>query len=87
VVSQKQHINKSEAAKELLHRGFILYELDEYKQGKISIGKLAENLTISILEALDLVAKYGVYQNIPKDYLVEASQRAAGLFKSAPSKK
>ena len=81
LVSKKQHMNKSEVVKDLLHRGFLLYELDEYKAGNISLGKLAEDLKISSLEALNLVASYNIYPHLPKDYLAEAKETAKVLFK------
>ncbi len=80
-LSQKKHLNKSEAVKELMHRGFIMYELDEYKSGNISLGKLAENLDVPILEAMNLVARYNAHPDVPEDYLVEAGESARDLFK------
>lgn len=80
LVSKKRRINKSQAAKELMKRGFLMYELDEYKAGNISLGKLAEMLDIPLLEALNLVAAYSAHPRMPKDYLVEASETAKKLF-------
>lgn len=80
-ITKKEHMNKSEAVKELLHRGFFLYELDEYKAGNISLGKLAEDLNLPLLEALNLIAEYNIHPTLPKDYLVEAKETAKMLFK------
>ena len=86
LVSKKQHLNKSDAAKDLMRRGFMMYQLDEYKSGNISLGKLAENLHVSCLEALNLAAKYNVHPEMPEDYLVEASETAKALFHNPVSR-
>lgn len=78
--SKKRHVNKSQAAKELMKRGFLMYELDEYKTGNISLGALAEILDLSMLETLNLVGTYNAHPRIPKDYLVEAADTAKKLF-------
>ena len=80
LISKKQHLNKTDAMKELMRRGFTMYQLDEYKSGNISLGKLAEILDISLLETLNCVAAYNAHPHIPKDYLVEASETAKKLF-------
>jgi hypothetical protein len=79
MVSRRRHLNKSEAAKELLDRGFVMYLLEEYGAGNVSIGTLAENLDIPVVEALNLAAKFNVHPDIPRDFLVEAWANAQGL--------
>ena len=81
LVSKKQHLNKSDAMKDLMRRGFYMYQLDEYKSGNISLGKLAENLDLTYLEALNLAAKYNAHPEMPEDYLVEAGEMAKALFR------
>ena len=81
LVSKKQHLNKSDAAKDLMRRGFMMYQLDEYKSGNISLGKLAENLHVSYVEALNLAAKYNTHPEMPEDYLVEAGETAKSIFR------
>ena len=78
--SKKRHMNKSQAAKELMNRGFRMYQLDEYKAGNISLGALAETLDLSMLETLNLVATYNAHPHIPKDYMVEAADTAKRLL-------
>src|SRR5208283_5273109 len=78
--SKKRHLNRSPAAKELMKRGYLLYELDEYKAGNTSLGALAESLDLSMLETLNLVAAYNAHPRVPKDYLVEAAATAKKFF-------
>jgi hypothetical protein len=78
--SKKRHMNKSQAAKELMKKGYLMYQLDEYKAGNTSLGALAETLDLSMLETLNLVATYNAHPHVPKDYLVEAAATAKTLF-------
>ena len=66
--------------KDLMRRGFNMYQLDEYHSGNISLGKLAENLDFPYLEALNLASKYNSHPEMPGDYLVEAGETADALF-------
>lgn len=79
-MARKHHMNKSDGLKALMRRGFIMYQLDDYKSGNVSLGKLAENLDLSILEAMNLVATYNAHPAIPEDYLVESAETARTLF-------
>ena len=78
--SKKRHMNKSQAAKELMNKGYLMYQLDDYKAGNTSLGALAETLALSMLETLNLVAAYNAHPHVPKDYLVEAAATAKNLF-------
>ena len=79
-ISKKRHLNKTQAVKELFHRGFLMYQLDDYRSGNLSIGKLAEALNVSVVEALNYVASYNAHPKVPKDFLVEAAETAKKLF-------
>jgi predicted HTH domain antitoxin len=64
-------MNKSDAAKDLLERGYLLYQLDDFKAGRISLGRMAENLQVPLAEALGLVSRFNVHPEMPKDLLAE----------------
>ena len=78
---RKHHFNKSDGVKALMRRGFIMYQLDDYKSGNLSLGKLAETLDLSIFETMNLVAKYNAAPDIPADFLVESNETARRLFR------
>jgi predicted HTH domain antitoxin len=80
-MARKHHFNKSDGVKALMRRGFTMYQLDDYKSGNLSLGKLAENLDLSIFEAMNLVAKYNAAPDIPEDFLVESNETARALFR------
>ena len=77
--AHKQKINRSQAVKELLNKGFMVSQLQEYKEGNLSLGRLAEILEIPIVEALGLVSTYNAHQHMPRDYITDARQYAKRL--------
>src|SRR5438067_2005664 len=79
-ISKKRRLNKTQAVKELLHRGFLMYQLDEYRTGNLSLGKLAELLAVPVVEALNYVAAYNAHPKVPKDFLADAAETAKKLF-------
>lgn len=38
--------------------------LENYRQKKMSLGKLAEELSVSILEAMDLLSQHGIQSHV-----------------------
>ena len=62
--------DKSTAARELMEYGWTFVLLEQYRGGKISIGKLAQELKLAISETMDLVVKYGIQVHLDyEDYL------------------
>lgn len=62
--------DKSTAARELMEYGWTFVFLEQYRQGKISLGNLAQELRLSISETMDLVVKYGIQVHLDyEDYL------------------
>jgi len=58
---------KSEVARGLLNGGWIFYWLKLYSVGKVSIGKMAEELNLSVNDVLDLLAEFGIESSIRYD--------------------
>lgn len=68
--SEKQNEEISKFARELMNLGRIMYVIEKYRQGKISIGTAAELAGVSISEILMIFGKFGVKSNIEhEDYL------------------
>lgn len=62
--------DKSTAARELMEYGWTFVLLEQYRGGKISIGKLAQELKLAISETMDLVVRYGIQVHLDyEDYL------------------
>lgn len=70
-LSKQKKEAKSEVVRELLQAGWIFYWLKLYGAGKVSVGKMAEELDLSINEVLDLLAEFGIGSSILyDDYLL-----------------
>jgi len=62
--------DRSTAARELLEYGWEFLMVRYYKEGKLPLEGLAKKLDISISEAIDLLAKFGIEAPIDfEDYL------------------
>ncbi|MGM0367092.1 MAG: hypothetical protein ACQEP2_00755 [Actinomycetota bacterium] len=66
-LSEQKKEAKSAVVRELLREGWIFYWLKLYSAGKVSIGKMAEELDLSINDVLDLLAEFGIKSSIHYD--------------------
>ena len=70
-LSKKENEDKSSAARKLIGYGWIYLVLKGYKEGKLSIGKAAKQLNLTITETIELLADLGIKSPISyEDYLV-----------------
>ena len=75
-LSKKKNIDKSTAARELIEYGKVYFTILLYKDGKVSLGKAAKELELSISETIDLLAEFGIksplsYADYLKGYSIE----------------
>ncbi len=69
-LSRIEQKEKSSVARELINYGWEFVMLRQYRAGKLSLGSLAEKLEVSVLEAIDLLAEFGIEAPIQyADYL------------------
>lgn len=69
-LSRLEHKDKSTIARELIEYGWDFLMVKYYKEKKLSLGGFAKKLNISISEAIDLLAEFGVETPIEfEDYL------------------
>jgi predicted HTH domain antitoxin len=62
--------DKSQAARELLEYGWKFALLEQYRQGKISLGLAAKEMGVSVLEAMDFLAEHSASTQLDYgDYL------------------
>ncbi|MEK6887859.1 MAG: UPF0175 family protein [Candidatus Aenigmatarchaeota archaeon] len=67
---KKTEKDKSAAARELINNGWKFVVLQLYRNGKISTGKAAKELGISISEFIDMLAELGIRSDVTyEDYL------------------
>lgn len=69
-LAKEERKDKSELARELIDYGLMLKMLKLYRQGRASLGYIAEKLSLSVGEVLDLLAEFGIESPIDfEDYL------------------
>jgi hypothetical protein len=70
LLSKSQKRGGSSVARDLIECGWTFVKLREYRQGKLSLGRLAEDLGLPLAAAIDLLAEIGVTAPIEyEDYL------------------
>lgn len=69
-LSRTEHKEKSAVARELINYGWEFLMLKQYREGKLSLGMLAEKLDVPLVEAIDFLAELGIEAPIGyEDYL------------------
>lgn len=58
--------DKSTAARELVEYGWIFVLLERYREGRMSLGSLAQELDLSLSETMDFLTRHGLRS--PLDY-------------------
>lgn len=79
--SKRSNSDRSYAARILIDNGWVYYVLKEYKEGKMSIGKAAEELKTSISEFIDVLSELGIKSPITYEDYLEGEKYAKELFK------
>lgn len=79
-VSSNKEIEKSAAVRELIEQGWTYLILKAYKEGKISTGKAAKELNVSISEFIDILAELGIKSPITYEDYLEGEKFAKDLF-------
>jgi len=70
-LSKLERKDRSAAARELLEYGWEFLMLKYYREGKLSLEGLAKKLSVSISEALDMLAELGIEAPIAFDDYLE----------------
>lgn len=70
-LSRKENGDRSFAARKLIDYGWIYFILKNYKDGKMSIGKAAKELNLTITETIELLADLGIKSPISYEEYLE----------------
>jgi len=73
-IANEEAKDKSQVARELIEYGEKFRAVKRFKQGEISIGKMASELDITITEALSLLTDMGIDSGITEEDQVEAQE-------------
>lgn len=79
-LSKKEKGDRSYAARKLIDYGWRYFTLKNYKDGKISIGKAAKELELTITETIELLAELGIKSPISYEDYLEGMKTAKELF-------
>lgn len=66
-LSQKEQKDKSTVARELIREGWNFLMIRQYRQGKLSLGTLAQKLDLSLSETIDALSDLGIQAPIEYD--------------------
>lgn len=84
--SREQHLDRESIIKQMLWDGAEHYLIEEYSAGKISKGKLAEMLDLTIYEINDLLEKHHVKDSISYENFVKGVEIAEKYSKYGSDK-
>ena len=66
-LAKREKKEVSTVARELMDQGWVFLLLREYREGKRSLGSLADAMDVSLSEAIDLLANLGVRSPLEYD--------------------
>jgi|SRR3989344_3302102 len=78
---EKTEKDKSSAARKLIKDGWKFSILQMYSRGKISTGRAAKDLNISISEFIDMLAELGIRSNITYEDFLESQKTINRIWK------
>jgi len=79
-LSNIENEDKSYAARKLIDYGWIYFILKNYREGKISIGKAAKELNLTITEIIELLSDLGIKSPISYEEYLEGYKPLKDLF-------
>lgn len=79
-LSSQENGDRSYAARKLIDYGWIYFILKNYREGKMSIGKAARELNLTITETIELLADLGIKSPITYEDYLEGQKLAEELL-------
>lgn len=73
-MAKKESRNQSGMIRKLIQYGEKYRAIKAYKKGEMTLGQVAEELNISIREAMDLLVEHGAKADIDYDTYIESHQ-------------
>ena len=71
-IVKREQKHRSAVIQELISDGREFHLLKEYKEGRISLGRLSEELQLSLSEAVDFLSQFGIESPITyEDYITQ----------------
>lgn len=79
-LAQEEGEDKSKTVRELLDYGWEYLMIKKYKEGKLSLSKLSQELEEPISEVMDLLSELGVQSPLKKDEVIEGYEALKGEY-------
>ena len=79
-LSKKENGDRSSAARKLIGYGWIYFILKNYKEGKMSLGKAAKELNLTITETIELLSDLGIKSPISYEDYLEGQKSAEEIL-------
>ncbi|MFQ6136698.1 MAG: UPF0175 family protein [Candidatus Hydrothermarchaeales archaeon] len=78
--SKEERVDDSTAIRQLIYLGAERYIMRLYRDGKISVGKAAELLDVSIYDIYDLARRYGIETGATEELQAKSEKHAEELL-------
>lgn len=79
-LTREEGEDKSKTVRELLDYGWEYLMIKQYKEGKLSLSRLSQELDEPISEVMDKLAELGVQSPIEKDEVMEGYETLKGEY-------
>jgi len=79
--AKERKVEKAKILREVIEKGRLYLAIEQYRQGKISLGKAAEIANRSIGEFIDLLAELGVKNPMTKQQYLQGLKNLGKIWK------
>lgn len=79
-LANEEKKERSALTRELISYGLMLKLFKLYRQGRVSLGYLAEKLSLSVGEILDLLVEFGIESPIDYEDYLKGFEALKGIF-------
>lgn len=79
--SKEERTEKAKILREMIEKGRLYLAIDQYRKGKISLGKAAEKANKSISEMIDILAELGIKSPMTKQQYLQGLKNLDSAWK------
>ncbi len=79
--AKEERVEKAKVIRELVEKGRLQMAIEQYKDGKISIGKAAEKAGITISEMMDKLAELGIKNRMTREHFLQGMKNLEKVWR------
>ena len=79
--SREERTGKAKILREIIGKGRLYLAIEQYRKGKISLGKAAERANKSISEMMDILAELGIKNPMTKQQYLQGLKNLDSVWK------